>query len=157
MEHEYTPPKLNFEDSTLSIDERFDLVHSMLQDHECIITFTKVDGELRTMPCTLKENILPVASQIIKEDVTTGFTNKNVITVWCTDKNAWRAMRTANIKTVELAPMKWTLTVDEDPETGEAILQFPPDMLKIAGWKEGDTLSWKDLGDGSWSLEKGKK
>jgi hypothetical protein len=48
----------------------------------------------------------------------------------------------------------WTLTVEEDPETGDAILQFPPDLLEAAGWKEGDTLEWKDRGDGSWLLEK---
>jgi hypothetical protein len=48
----------------------------------------------------------------------------------------------------------WTLTVEEDPETGEAILQFPPEMLEQVGWKEGDTLEWRDRGDGSWSLEK---
>jgi hypothetical protein len=48
----------------------------------------------------------------------------------------------------------WTLTVEEDPETGEAILQFPPDLMEKAGWKEGDTLEWRDRGDGSWLLEK---
>jgi glycine betaine/choline ABC-type transport system substrate-binding protein len=48
----------------------------------------------------------------------------------------------------------WTLTVEEDPATGDAILQFPPDLLEQAGWKEGDTLEWTDRGDGSWSLEK---
>ena len=48
----------------------------------------------------------------------------------------------------------WTLTVEEDPETGDAILQFPPDLLEQAGWKEGDILEWTDRGDGSWSLEK---
>jgi hypothetical protein len=48
----------------------------------------------------------------------------------------------------------WTLTVEEDPETGDAILQFPPDLLEATGWKEGDTLEWTDRGDGSWSLKK---
>jgi hypothetical protein len=48
----------------------------------------------------------------------------------------------------------WTLTVEEDPETGDAILQFPNDFLETAGWKEGDTIEWKDRGDGSWLLEK---
>ena len=48
----------------------------------------------------------------------------------------------------------WTLTVEEDPETGDAILQFPTDLLEQTGWKEGDILEWKDRGDGSWSLEK---
>jgi len=48
----------------------------------------------------------------------------------------------------------WTLTVEEDPETGDAILQFPSDLLEQAGWKEGDTLEWIDRGDGSWQLKK---
>jgi hypothetical protein len=48
----------------------------------------------------------------------------------------------------------WTLEVQEDPETGDAILEFPPDLLESAGWKEGDNIKWEDLGDGSWSLTK---
>ena len=48
----------------------------------------------------------------------------------------------------------WTLTIEEDPETGDGILTFPEDMLAQTGWQEGDVLQWKDLGDGSWSLEK---
>jgi hypothetical protein len=48
----------------------------------------------------------------------------------------------------------WTLTVEEDPETGDAMLSFPPELLSEAGWKEGDTLIWKDQEDGSWLLEK---
>jgi len=48
----------------------------------------------------------------------------------------------------------WTLEVKEDPETGDAILEFPEDFLEQTGWKEGDVLEWKDLGDGSWSLTK---
>ena len=48
----------------------------------------------------------------------------------------------------------WTVTVEEDPETGELILPLPQDMLDMQGWKEGDTLEWQDNGDGSWSLKK---
>jgi hypothetical protein len=48
----------------------------------------------------------------------------------------------------------WTLEVQEDPESGDAILQFPPDLLESAGWKEGDVLVWTDMGNGSWSLAK---
>lgn len=54
----------------------------------------------------------------------------------------------------EINQNKWTLTVEEDAETGDAILQFPPDLLETAGWKEGDILEWHDNGDGSWSLIK---
>jgi hypothetical protein len=48
----------------------------------------------------------------------------------------------------------WTLTIEEDPETGDGILTFPEDLLEQTGWREGDTLIWKDRRDGSWSLEK---
>jgi hypothetical protein len=33
-------------------------------------------------------------------------------------------------------------------------LQFPPEMLAETGWKVGDTLSWKDNQDGTFSLTK---
>jgi bifunctional DNA-binding transcriptional regulator/antitoxin component of YhaV-PrlF toxin-antitoxin module len=48
----------------------------------------------------------------------------------------------------------WTLTVEEDPETGDGILTFPEDLLEQAGWKEGDVLEWIDLNNGSWQLKK---
>jgi hypothetical protein len=51
---------------------------------------------------------------------------------------------------------QWTITVDEDPETGDLILPLPEDLLEQAGWHEGDNLEWTDLGDGSWSLTKVK-
>jgi bifunctional DNA-binding transcriptional regulator/antitoxin component of YhaV-PrlF toxin-antitoxin module len=49
---------------------------------------------------------------------------------------------------------QWTLTVEEDPSTGDGILTFPPDLLEAAGWKEGDNLLWIDNKDGTWSLVK---
>ena len=49
---------------------------------------------------------------------------------------------------------KWTITLEEDPKTGELILPFPPDLLEQSGWKEGDSLLWIDNNDGSWSLVK---
>jgi hypothetical protein len=48
----------------------------------------------------------------------------------------------------------WTLNVEEDPETGDCMLTFPPDLLEQAGWQEGDTLEWIDQGDGTWQLLK---
>lgn len=51
----------------------------------------------------------------------------------------------------------WVLTVQEDPETGDAILEFPPELLEKAGWKEGDTLKWTELGDNTWMLTKSEK
>ena len=49
----------------------------------------------------------------------------------------------------------WTLEVQEDPENPEELmLEFPPELLEKAGWKEGDVLVWTDQGNGSWSLSK---
>jgi hypothetical protein len=49
---------------------------------------------------------------------------------------------------------KWTVPVEEDPDTGDAIITFPPELLEQAGWAEGDTIEWTDRGDGSWLLTK---
>jgi bifunctional DNA-binding transcriptional regulator/antitoxin component of YhaV-PrlF toxin-antitoxin module len=48
----------------------------------------------------------------------------------------------------------WTLTIEEDPETGDGILVLPADLLEEAKWKEGDNLLWIDNNDGTWSLIK---
>jgi hypothetical protein len=59
-----------------------------------------------------------------------------------------------NVISVVLPPKKWIITVEEDPETGDAILPLPPELLKLQGWTEGDTLIWSDNSDGSWALSK---
>jgi hypothetical protein len=48
----------------------------------------------------------------------------------------------------------WTLEVKEDPENGDAILEFPDDLMLEAGWKEGDELDWIDNKNGSYTLKK---
>lgn len=51
----------------------------------------------------------------------------------------------------------WVLDVQEDPETGDAIIQLNDEILASTGWQEGDELVWTDLGNGSWSLTKKEK
>jgi hypothetical protein len=157
MNHEYTPPQLSFVESDLSVEERYNAVMGMLSEFECQVEFIKVNGEERSMLCTLREDMLPIAGRVIAEDVAEAQANSinhNVVTVWSTEVNAWRAMRTMNIKSVRLAPMKWTTVAEEDPETGDIMLTLPEELVKLQGWKEGDTLNWEDNGDGSWSLSK---
>jgi hypothetical protein len=50
--------------------------------------------------------------------------------------------------------LKWTLEIKEDPTTGEPMLEFPPEVLAKTGWVEGDTLVWRELANGDWTLEK---
>lgn len=49
--------------------------------------------------------------------------------------------------------MVWTLPVEED-SNGEQYITFPDNLLKQAGWEEGDYLEWIDNGNGSFTLKK---
>jgi len=43
----------------------------------------------------------------------------------------------------------------EDPDNpGELALDLPDALLVSAGWAIGDTLDWKELEDGSWTITK---
>jgi hypothetical protein len=48
----------------------------------------------------------------------------------------------------------WTITLEDDPETGDLIMPLTDEILESAGWKEGDTLEWVDNNNGSWTLRK---
>ena len=86
-----------------TVDQRRDIIKSMLSEGVYKITFTKVNGETREMPCTLNADILP--SQKVTEDKekTERKINTENLSVWCTDKNGWRSFKLANV--VEIAPL----------------------------------------------------
>jgi hypothetical protein len=50
--------------------------------------------------------------------------------------------------------MNWTLTIEVDETTGEHYIQFPEDALEGLGWQPGDTITWLDNNNGSWTLTK---
>jgi len=56
------------------------------------VTFTKVDGTERTMPCTLDETIIPVFEA--KSDRKF---SETALRVFVTDINEWRSFRIANV------------------------------------------------------------
>jgi len=51
-------------------------------------------------------------------------------------------------------PYSWTVEVVTDPDTGELMLPFPPDLLSQMGWSEGTDLSWVDNENGSFTIKK---
>jgi hypothetical protein len=78
----------------------------LLHTGECVVEFTKVNGEVRTMPCTLNESLIPTtpvhetntdnpvdfpAPKKVKKE------NPDVMSVWCLDKKEWRSFRIANV------------------------------------------------------------
>jgi len=73
------------------------------------VTFTKLNGEERTMPCTLMESMLPPAT---KDDPITQKKvrdlNEQVLAVWCVDKRAFRSFRVDNVKKIEAWTETWT-------------------------------------------------
>jgi hypothetical protein len=54
----------------------------------------------------------------------------------------------------QMANDRWIVDIQEDPETGDCILQFPPSLIEQTGWKEGDELLWEKAAGQSWTLRK---
>jgi len=48
----------------------------------------------------------------------------------------------------------YTLTVEEEKDTGELFLTFPPDVLDELGWTENTILKWTQIDDIRWSIQK---
>jgi len=50
--------------------------------------------------------------------------------------------------------MQYTITIEEDPMTGDLLLPLSDEILENVGWKIGDTIDWKDNHNGSFTLSK---
>ena len=74
-----------------------------LTNHECTVTFTKVNGETRVMPCTLKEDIIPKPpAEVSSKSTVKRHDNQNVVSVWCLDKREWRSFRVDNVVDLQI-------------------------------------------------------
>lgn len=38
--------------------------------------------------------------------------------------------------------VSWTITLEEDPDTGDLVMPLPDDLMEAQGWAVGDTLVW---------------
>lgn len=84
----------------LDAQDRYIELRNKLREHDCEVTFTKVDGTIRTMPCTLRPAALPAQdSSKVTEAKEPNYKN---ISVWCLDKKEWRSFRVANVKEVRV-------------------------------------------------------
>jgi len=68
-----------------------------LTKHECTVTFTKVNGETRVMPCTLRGDLVPKI-----EPKGTNKSNETIVSVWCLDKREWRSFRVDNVVDLQI-------------------------------------------------------
>ena len=64
------------------------------------VTFTKVNGDNRVMPCTLMADHLPEFGTKLKESDTVDL-DLDRISVWCTDANVWRAFKPSKLISFE--------------------------------------------------------
>ena len=70
-----------------------------LKAHKCVVKFTKINGEVREMPCTLREDIVPKYEHKTERSKEP---NEKVLSVWCTDVNAWRSFRVDSVQELRL-------------------------------------------------------
>jgi len=47
----------------------------------------------------------------------------------------------------------YTTKIEMDP-SGEAYFQIPDELWDTLGWEIGDTITWEDMGNGSYTLRK---
>lgn len=62
---------------------------------------------------------------------------------------AWENSSPAEPETSWVIPL-----LDAGDGSGDAILELPDELLALAGWAEGDTLSFEDRGDGTLQVRK---
>ena len=62
------------------------------------VTFTKLDGDERVMPCTLIESFFPEP----KKETTQK--NDKVIAVWALESNGFRSFRYDRVKSIKIVP-----------------------------------------------------
>lgn len=86
--------------ASMDADQRNRYLADLLTTKVVEISFTKVNGEARTMPCTLHPDVLPKPA--LAEHHRTTLYNPEVIRVWCMDKNAWRSFRVMSVTDIKI-------------------------------------------------------
>ena len=84
--------------SNETLEQRRQVLSEQLTAGVAEVTFTKVDGEIRSMPCTLDATRLPPAPATDATKVKK--INPAVMSVFCTDKQQWRSFRVENVISV---------------------------------------------------------
>lgn len=135
----------------ITAQERRAWLSQLLESGIYTVTFVKVDGSVRNMPCTLDPAQLPELPPHVPNTTDsvdfprTKKINPETLSVWCVDKKQWRSFRVMNVTTVaEYQPKQitWIVNLEEDPETGDLIMPIPSGVLESQGWQIGDTLDW---------------
>lgn len=84
--------------SNETLEQRRQVLNEKLTAGIAEVTFTKVDGEIRTMPCTLQTALLPQVEAV--DGKKKKEPKPEVMSVFCTDKQQWRSFRVDNVISV---------------------------------------------------------
>ena len=79
-----------------------DNIIELLHNNVATVTFTKVNGEERTMKCTLLSEHIPNATTTNGKVMTGRKESANTVSVWDMDKNDWRSFRVDSVKSVSV-------------------------------------------------------
>jgi hypothetical protein len=77
--------------------------HTFLKGNVARVKFKKVNGDIRDMLCTLREDLLPAAVEgtTVKRQ---NDTNDEVVAVYDIESEGWRSFRIDNVIEMNLAP-----------------------------------------------------
>jgi antitoxin component of MazEF toxin-antitoxin module len=57
-----------------------------------------------------------------------------------------------NPEKLALAEKRWTAILEEDGD--DLVMPLPEELLEELNWNIGDTLTWSEHDEGSWSIRK---
>ena len=83
---------MQYDFETETVAERRLILAEWLSQGQCVVTFRKVNGEIREMPCTLQAEMLPVSL-----NETARKPNADVMLAFLVDKQEWRSFRLDNV------------------------------------------------------------
>jgi hypothetical protein len=86
--------------SEADIATRFKEIQDIMWEHQCEVTFTKVNGDTRVMSCTLMKDALPQRDANTLHE--TRLHDSNCLNVWSLDSCDWRSFRTANVTRIKI-------------------------------------------------------
>lgn len=76
-------------------------IKSLLHKNTCVVTFEKVNGEMRKMVCTLNSSLIPHEQTEVSEKRTKS-ENPDVLPVYDIEANGWRSFRWNSLKEFSL-------------------------------------------------------
>lgn len=136
-------------------------LQDLLRSGTHTVTFTKINGEERVMPCTLLESYIP-ESEKPKGTKTLSPKQMENLSVYSLESQAWRSFKIANVTKVDPyvqenvnknADGVYTVDLIEDTD-GETVLTIPHEVSAQMELKIGDNLKYDIKDNGSVELNK---